>query len=478
MKKISCTTLPVLIAIASFAASNAYRAESKLLETDAKSTPPNIILILADDAGYADFGFYHEADEAPFKKITPALDRLIEQGAFFNNAYVSASVCGPSRAGLITGRYQQRFGWYQNEPNYWSKPPHPDWQSDDWKVFGLDVAEETIGDHLKASGYTTGIIGKWHLGYGEEHYPNIRGFDYFFGMRGGARDYFSRPQYNTTERIPFNWRSLEEDGKIFPEEHTYYVTDLLTDKGIQFIEANKDRPFFLFISHIAPHSPMQADSARLDRAKELFPDADINRQKLVAMTLAMDEGIGQVMDKLEELALSERTLVVFLNDNGGSTHNHTDNGKLRGYKWSPYEGGLRVPMAFYWKEKIPAQVIDTPVISLDLTPTFLELAGQTDTSAKALDGTSLLPVLLEGESLPQRPLFWKERNREGWTSIVRLGDWKLIDYDNKRKALYNLTEDIGEKYNQITEKPQIAQKLSELLDDWEAITATPRWPIN
>lgn len=441
---------------------------------------PNILVIMSDDAGFADFGFQNPGGNLAKLDLTPNLDRLASEGAIFDQAYVSSSVCGPSRAGFITGRYQERFGFYQNEPAYWTKPPHPDWLTDDWKAFGLPPEEKTMGNYMQELGYHTGIIGKWHLGYDEAHYPTVRGFDYFYGMRGGARDYFPKPWYNETKKIPNNWRSIEENGKIIPEESLSYLTDDFTTAAISFMENPKNLPFFLFVSYTTPHSPMQPDEPSLAKVRKLFPGVSDKRQKALALMVSLDKAVGELLDSLDTLELQKDTMVVFINDNGGSKNNAADNTPLRGHKWSPFEGGLRVPMTVRWPGKIDAgTVIKDPIISLDWLPTFIEAAGATLPAENNLDGISLMPRLTKTEAeLPERNFFWKERNSEGNTAVILHSPWKLIISEKSGTHLYNLDDDLAETRNLAPDRPEKVLSLQTSLHAWEEILSPPAWPVN
>ena len=281
--------------------------------------PPNIIVILADDAGYADFGFMGSPDME-----TPRIDELAADGMIFTDAHVSASVCAPSRAGLITGRYQQRFGHECN-----------DIPADN----GLDLQEKTIASALKTKGYTTMAIGKWHLGLGTAYHPNQRGFDEFYGFLAGARSYFPSEK----EDQPAHPRAMLRN-----RQHTTfegYLTDALGDEAVSFIDRNKERPFFLYLSFNAVHTPMHAKEAHLEQFR------DHPRQSLAAMTWSMDENVGKLIDKLKTEGLYENTLLFFLSDNGGAANNQSSNEPLKGWKGNKYEGGHRVPFTMTWKDK-------------------------------------------------------------------------------------------------------------------------------
>ena len=386
---------------------------------------PNIVFIISDDAGYADFGF-HGSEEIK----TPNLDRLADQGMIFRQAYVTAAVCGPSRAGLLTGKYQQRFGFEENNvPGYMSNSAL---MGDE---MGLPLDQKTIADHLKTLGYKTGLVGKWHQGNADRYHPTKRGFDEFYGFRGGARSYFAFDKNimlnRKEDRIEIGFEKFEEPVK--------YTTEAFADAAVSFIERNQDDPFFLMLSFNAVHTPMEAKDEDLQNFSELSG----KRKKLAAMTLAMDRACGQVLDKLNELELDKNTIVVFTNDNGGpSDTNASNNDPLSGTKANHLEGGIRVPFIMRWTGTISdGAEYGHPVSTLDLLPTFYTAAGGDLSSLKELDGVDLLPFILgENASRPHQTLYWKKENR----GVIREGDWKLLRFPDRPAELFNLAEDISE----------------------------------
>lgn len=482
-KKIDLFSRSASLGLAILASGSLAFAESM------EAQKPNIVVIMADDAGYHDFGFQGNRS---FEQITPNLDTLAERGTRFTHAYVTASVCGPSRAGFITGKYQQRFGFQENFPPHWGDPPHHNWRSDAWRDFGLDTNIDTMADYLRRQGYRTGIVGKWHLGYSPQFYPNERGFDYFFGFRTGARSYFSQPEYNTTEVIPNKWNSLEENGVIIPDELVTYLTDDLTDKALAFLEEAHamGKPYFLFLSHLAPHTPMQATQEDLAIAKEKFPDEVIRRQTYTAMMLNMDRNIGRVIEKIEAQGQTDNTIIVFLSDNGGARNNASNNYPLRHNKFSPFEGGVRVPMLLSWPGTLPeGYVFDGVVSSLDLLPTFLEAAHHE--IVEGLDGLSLIPWLKsrDQENFPQRDLFWREDTFFGATEWMRSQqDEKVIWYVGTPPSwgeerpdfpsLFNLNEDPREAKDLGPHSRERIEKLRERYENWATRLIAPRWPVN
>jgi len=416
---------------------------------------PNIVLLFADDAGYADFGFQGS-------KImkTPHLDALARRSVRCKQAYVSDPTCGPSRAGLMTGMYQQRFGYEENNvPGFMSKN-----SAADGIEMGLPLDQKTMGQYLQSRGYKTAFYGKWHLGGADRFHPTKRGFDEFYGFRGGARDYFP---YSSTPREVQN--KLEEGFGHF-QEHDGYLTDVLAEKAVQFIEENKDQPFFIFLSFNAVHTPMDAKKEDLQQ----FPNLKGNRQKVAAMTLALDRASGLVLDQLAALGLDKNTLVVFTNDNGGPTDkNASSNYPLSGTKSNHLEGGIRVPFLMSWPGVLKENTAYShPVSTMDLLPTFFEAAGGDADSLLQLDGVNLLPFVKgDQKARPHQRLFWKKDAR----AVVRDGDWKLIRYPDRPAELYNIEDDERELNNLAAVYPEKVRKLYKLIFQWESTLERPRW---
>ena len=413
---------------------------------------PNLIILFSDDAGYADFGF-----QGSRKFRTPRLDELAQSGVRFTSGYVTASVCSPSRAGMLTGRYQQRFGHELNLPGR-ADPAVPD------SARGLPLTERTIADLLKEAGYTTGLIGKWHLGLEDHFHPTRRGFDEFFGMRRGSGPYFTG-RNNT----------IESGMTPVPADSLDYLTDEFGDQAVDFIERHQDEPFFLFLSFNAPHTPMHAREDYLAEDGPRFQTPV--RSKNAAMTRSLDENIGKVLDKLEQLGLRENTLIVYANDNGGAMpYNGSLNAPLRGAKGTALEGGNRVPFLISWPGTIPAgAVFDEPVSTLDILPSFMAAAGADLPTDRTYDGVDLLPFLTGTvEGAPHDTLFWKMQ----WGAAVRAGDWKLVRTPRQEYWLFNLSEDISESNNLAVEEPEITSALRRSLEAWESEHPEPIWVIN
>ncbi len=411
---------------------------------------PNIVVIVGDDMGYADVGF-HGCKDIP----TPNLDALAKAGTRFTSGYVSGPYCSPTRAGLLTGRYQTRFGheFNGNGPEV-----------------GLPLSETTIADRLKTAGYATAWVGKWHLGGADKFHPQKRGFDTAFGFLGGAHPYFP----GKGEPILRGTKDANE---------TEYLTDAFGREAVSFVDKNKAKPFFLYLAFNAVHTPMHATDERLKKFADI---KDNQRRTYAAMMWAMDEAIGKLLAKLKEEKLDKNTLIVFFSDNGGPTMQGTSvngsvNTPLRGSKRTTLEGGVRVPFVMSWPGKIPAgRVFAAPVIQLDVLPTALAAAGVEIKADWMLDGVNLIPHL-SGPVLkdPHDALFW----RFGQQTAARKGDWKLVKYDavadggkgTSPARLYNLADDIGEKTDLAAKHPDKVKELQGAWDEWNKGNVAPLW---
>lgn len=419
---------------------------------------PNIVFILSDDAGYADFGFQGSTE---FK--TPELDKLAKKSVKFTQAYVSAAVCGPSRAGMLTGQYQQKFGFEENNvPGYMSASGL---LGDE---MGLPTNQLTIANYLKKQGYTTALFGKWHMGNADRYHPTKRGFDEFYGFRGGARSYLP---YDKNNVLTKNEDRLERGFGNYLE-HKGYLTDKLANEAISFINKNKKSPFFIYLSFNAVHTPMEATKEDLKHFSHLTG----KRKILAAMTLAMDRAIGTVLNELKKQGLANNTLVVFTNDNGGpSDANQSNNSPLSGTKANHLEGGIRVPFLMSWPGKLKKNTTyNYPVSTLDLFPTFLNVANGNSSKLKQLDGVDLIPyVNEENKERPHKVLFWKKENR----AAIRNMDWKLIRFPDRPAELYNLKEDISEVNNLAYQYPEKVKTLYKQLFAWELTLERPLWQL-
>ena len=421
------------------------------LDSNAADRKPNILLIVGDDMGFADVGF-HGCKDIP----TPNLDALAASGVRFTNGYVSGPYCSPTRAGLLTGRYQQRFG-HEFNPGGGTQ--------------GLPVTETTIADRLRSAGYVTGLVGKWHLGAIPAMHPQKRGFDEFFGFLGGAHSFF------TSAGI---LRGNE------PVKEMDYTTDAFGREAVAFIDRHKAKPWFLYLAFNAVHTPMHATDERLAK----FPDvADKQRRTYNAMMLAMDDAVGVVRKKLADSGLEKDTLVAFISDNGGPTMkgvtvNGSSNAPLRGSKRTTLEGGIRVPFAVSWPGHVKPGVFEHPAIQLDLTATALAVAGVDVKPEWKLDGVNLIPFLTgEKSGAPHDALYW----RFGDQMALRVGDFKLVRYDSNADTqtgrgqpvtaakLYNLRDEIGETKDLAATMPDKLKELQAKWDAWNATLVKPLW---
>lgn len=415
---------------------------------------PNVVVLFADDSGYADFGF-QESVRPDMAQLTPHIDSIAAAGTHFTQAYVTGAVCSPSRAGLMTGRYQERFGHETNLP--------PGEQN------GLPLSETFGVKRLQGIGYRTGLVGKWHLGYPEPFHPNQRGYDNFYGLLQGSRSYY--PYDNPTKD-----RVIRHNNNPTPESG--YITDRLGDAACDFITKNKDDPFYLFVSFTAPHGPLEPRKGSYD-AERIKHIKHTDRRGYAGLIVALDDNVGKILSTIENNGLNENTIVIFTNDNGGpGGKDSTSNYPLRGHKGSLYEGGIRVPWAMAWPGVIePGSVIHTPVITMDILPTVFEAAGEAVAAEWELDGDSLLPLLGASENeFPQRTLYWRRSGIDGPIALQD-GDWKLLarNTSNREPELYNLSTDIGESTNVAAQHPAVLKRLQTKLNVWESQLTAPLW---
>lgn len=416
---------------------------------------PNLVFILADDLGYADVGF-QGCQDIP----TPHIDSLAASGVRFPSGYAAHPFCSPMRASFMTGRYQHRFG-YENNIAF---DPHNN-------RMGLPLSEKTIPQRLQAAGYSTGMVGKWHLGAAHQYHPNRRGFDFFHGFLGGGHDYFEvslhRPM-GEGYQIP-----IDHNGK--PRDLAGYLTEDLTRAAVEFIGSRGGEPFFLYAAYNAPHTPMQAPKERLERFAGI---QNPKRRAYAAMVSILDDGVGEIIAALDAGGARDNTLVCFLSDNGGpTTANASSNRPLRGDKGSVFEGGIRVPFIVSWPARLPrGMVYSHPVISHDLSVTALALAGIAGAGTQGLDGVNLVPHLLN-RSLkpPHEALFWRMNGGTAWAA--RSGDWKLLQSGaNAAPQLYNLAADISETRDLAAEQPDQVAHLRALFDGWNGGNQPPFFP--
>ncbi len=426
---------------------------------------PNFVVILIDDLGWTDLGLgsqtRHVAFGVPFMGSkyyeTPRIDKLAAEGVVFTSAYSNAPNCAPTRACLMSGQYSPRHGVYtvgtseRGESKRRKLIPTPNAQE-------LGTEHVTLAEALKPAGYTCACLGKWHLGNKAPYRPQDRGFDVVWDRSSGG-----------------HWL---KDGQ--------YLADRLTDEALKFIETNRAKPFFLYLSHHGVHTPIQAKPELVEKYKRKPPSGGHNNPTYAAMIESIDQSVGRVLDKLDELRLSDNTAVVFFSDNGGYG-NATVMDPLRGSKGMLYEGGIRVPAIIRWPGKArPGRTCDVPIIGLDFYPTILEMAGAPKPTGHVLDGESLVPLLRDTGALKREALFWhypvylEPYNAGQWpwrttpAGAIRKGDWKLIEFfEDGRIELYNLKDDIAEKNNLASTKPDKARELHKLLADWRRSLNAP-----
>jgi len=412
---------------------------------------PNVVLIITDDLGYGDLSSYGARD-----LHTPHIDGLARDGVRLTDFYANATLCTPTRAGLITGRYQQRVSPVMERAL--SGATSADAER------GLPATGRSLPALLRANGYATALVGKWHLGYLPELSPNAHGFDYFWGIKSGYVDFYRHTDGAGRPDLFENDQPVETQG---------YITDLITERAVRFIDDNASRPFFIDVSYNAPHWPYQRPdepSVARNNARHLLPhdSATSTREDYVAMVERVDQGVGEILAALDRLGLASNTLVIFTNDNGGEWL--SDNGPLFHRKWTLWEGGIRVPAILRWPGRIPAgRVSDQVGITMDLSATILAATGTpAPTGAVAFDGIDLLPILEGRAAEVERTLFWRTAVGNQVQRAVRSGDWKLI-VDGNHVLLYDLRLDIGERNDIAAARPDVARRLRTLLADWETM---------
>jgi arylsulfatase A-like enzyme len=437
---------------------------------------PNIVFLYADDLGYRDIGCFGDPDVR-----TPNLDRLAADGIRLTDFHVAAPVCGPSRSGLLTGRYPLRNGLFTNIRNditdYGHKYNRMDYATSPEMTQGLDLREVTIAQRLKDAGYRTGIVGKWDSGRDYPFLPLQRGFDFFYGFANTGIDYFTHERYGVPSLFRGN-EQIEEEG---------YATDLFRREAIGFIEKSKDRPFFLYLPFNAPHAP-----SNLEKTGPQAPEKYVRMYgqppgsahvRYMANVTCMDDAIGAVLGKLKELNLENDTLVMFASDNGGTKVG--SNGPLRGWKGDVYEGGHRVPFIARWPGRIPKGKVSNEFAgTLDVFATWLKLGGGVSPASIKLDGYDILPVLTSGAASPRKEQYWEMfGSRAG-----RFGNWKWVTQGKRGNPpspsapgeLFNLADDLGEKHDLGKENPKMLREMKERCDNWmrEMAQAETRGPFS
>ncbi len=424
---------------------------------------PNIIVMMVDDMGFAGPSI------APYGNPnykTPGMDRLAREGMLFTDFHASGAICSATRAGLVTGRYQQLAGI---EAVIHPHATHPEHRK------GLQDDEITFAELFKAAGYSTGLVGKWHLGYAAEtptYHPMNHGFDYFMGYVSGNIDYIN----HWGDHMQHDWwhgrKETSEEG---------YTTHLINKYALEFIEQHKDKPFCLYVAHESPHSPVQGPNDPIQRGPGARKRTTPHSEAMMRMILEMDKGVEQVRAKLVELGLERNTLFLFFSDNGDAPGTATGSPRFRGHKGSVYEGGTRVPAVAWWPGRIKAGTrADDLSITLDVMPTILSVAGIAPPDKRALDGVDLSPALFEQAPIPARPLFWADLSNNGSRSeALRDGSWKLVvqhprakpgTFENETVELFNLDKDEGEKNNLADEQPERAAAMLARIKAWYADT--------
>ncbi|MFD0835935.1 sulfatase [Mariniflexile aquimaris] len=463
-KKIN--TVLILVVILLIASCTGVKSQS-VKSTENQTSRPNIIIIMTDDQGYADVGFNGSKDI-----ITPELDKLASSGTICTSAYVTHPFCGPSRAGLLTGRYPHEFGSQFNLPANSEKSVGE----------GIPLSEKFISNTLQDAGYYTGIIGKWHLGAVEGYEPKDRGFDHFYGFLGGGHNFF--PEDYTTKykqqvaagnkNIWEYLTPLQRNG--VETEETEYLTDELSHDAVRFVTdaSKKNKPFFLYLAYNAPHTPLEAkeeDMAKFSNIK------DKARRTYAAMVYAVDRGVGELVAALKATNQYENTLIVFLSDNGGRTDQGANNFPLRGVKGDTYEGGYRVPMFFHWPNQVPAgKKFDFPVTALDLYPTFAGLAKATIPKEKQLDGKNIWNDVVKGSNPRKGEMIFSMRHRNGFSDVgVRMDEWKATKAYNSSWKLYNINDDMGEKNDLSSKYPEQLKIMVAGAENWSKKHTEPKW---
>ena len=485
-------TVPLLCLLSGGAAVKPQQPERPTVAAPARRPPPNIVLILADDLGYADISAYRVG-----RFSTPNIDRIGMQGARFTDGYASAPVCGPSRAGLQTGRYQNRYGFeYNNGPA----------QRDLTEGFGLDLGEITLAQLLKSRSYRTGLVGKWHLGIQEKYYPTNRGYDEFVGFLPGQTSYIdphqpgvhlSRLRSSTNSDVQGVAEDADSAGQFSRHELTQilegpdhqvihnedqYLTDYFAERDAQFIEKSvkAGQPYFLYAAFNAVHAPLMITQKYYDR----FPQIKDEQLRIyAAMVAALDDAVGRILDAVDASGQSQNTLVIFASDNGCAAYRPglCSCEPLRGGKLSHYEGGTRVPFMMRWPGHIPSGLVYREVVSLlDVLPTAVSAAGASLPPDRIYDGVDIMPYLAGSKTgTPHDMLVWRRRPLVS----IRKGDWKLWESVNdttgqfgEYKLLFNLRTDLNETTNVASRHPEKVSELEALIRQWSKDMTDPRWP--
>ncbi|MDO8682785.1 MAG: sulfatase [Armatimonadota bacterium] len=408
--------------------------------------PPNVVLIFADDLGYGELSCQGSKDIP-----TPHIDSIAKNGVRFTNGYVTCPLCSPSRAGLMTGRYQERFGHETN----------PGGSEQVRYRHGLPITEKNLAERLKAAGYATGLVGKWHLGFTGNLVPWKRGFDEFFGFLGGVHHYIYDPDKTS---------GIMRGSKFIQEKE--YLTDAFGREAVSFIDRHKSEPIFLYLAYNAVHNIQEATEKYLKRFESI---KDEKRRVFAGMLSGMDDAVGATLRALHDNKLEDNTIVFFISDNGGPTHVTTsNNGPLRGVKAQLHEGGIRVPYMMQWKDHIPeGKAYEKPVVSMDVVPTVLAAAGLKANDTQ-LDGVNLIPYLKGKSSKPPHDtLYW----RFDGNLAIRDGDLKLVNTLKYGEELFDLSKDIGEQNNLAAQNPEKLAELRQKLSKWDKDLPRTMWGL-
>ena len=423
---------------------------------------PNILVILADDLGYGDIGV-HGGKDVP----TPNLDALAASGVRCTNGYVSAPICAPSRAGFVTGRYQTHFG-FEHNPRV----------GEETKL-GLPIGQRTVADHLRAAGYATGLVGKWHQGFTSAYLPQARGFDEYFGFLVAMHNFILRreaePKFEAAYSRNLIYRGRER------QKLDGYTTDLFTDEALAFMDRHEGQPWFLYLAYNAVHTPLETLKKYGDRVPPAVTDPE--RRGYLSLLIGLDDNVGRLTAHLRKTGRDQNTLLFFFSDNGGAgrkpflSYNTGDNTPLRGDKGQVLEGGIRVPFFVAWAGKLPAgRIYHEPVISLDIAATAIAAAG--GAAPPNLDGVDLRPFLTgERSGSPHDALYW----RLGPQKAIRQGRWKLVDWRDftaKQQSgwqLFDLTTDTGESHDLAATHPEVVRELSQAWERWNGKNVGPLW---
>jgi len=483
MFKKASTALVIAVVLMNFE-TNAQTHKTVESDINNISKKPNIVLIYADDMGWGDVGYNGRKDI-----YTPNIDKLASEGVRFTQGYVSASVCGPSRSGILTGVYQQRFGAGENM----DVSGYPNLTKMRYSKSGIPENQSIISEVLKTKSYNTAAIGKWHVGIHPSLQPNARGFDYYFGFLNGAHDYYEAESDYVKNKS--KWPLFRNTDIV--ENYKGYFTDTFTDEAVNYIikEADDENPFFLYVAYNAVHHPWQAPQNYIERVKQLNLSDSEDKQVFAAMTLALDDGVGKIMEAIKEKGIDDNTVVIFVSDNGSprgqglkeenknNQQKYADNkmsspGPFRGFKGDTFEGGIRVPFIMKWPGEInPGMVYDKPVMTLDLLPTiaaYLNLDAKHNKGFE-YDGVDILPYIKGemGNKRPHKVLYWRRDD----DYAIRKGDWKLTWNDHSvgelkkdQKGLlelFNLVEDKEERYDLSNKYPEKVKELQRLFDLWD-----------